>query len=95
MLFRSATLCCSEQALVLDKPVAETLLAEMVARGAHLCSDAERALLETHCNHGGHMNPDIVGLDPWRVAEGAGFAVPRSTTVLLAYQDGEIGRAHV
>jgi acyl-CoA reductase-like NAD-dependent aldehyde dehydrogenase len=91
--FDNATLCCSEQALVIDKPVAETLLAEMVARGAHLCSDAERALLETHCNHGGHMNPDIVGLDPWRVAEGAGFAVPRSTTVLLAYQDG-VGREH-
>ena len=44
--FDNATLCCSEQALVLDEPVAETLLAEMAARGAHLCSDAERALLE-------------------------------------------------
>jgi hypothetical protein len=91
--FDNATLCCSEQALVLDEPVAAAVLAELQARGAHLCSDAERALLETYCNQGGHMNPDIVGLDPWRVAEGAGFSVPRSTTVLLAHQDG-VGPEH-
>ncbi len=91
--FDNATLCCSEQAVVLDKPIADTLLQEMVARGAHLCSDAERSLLEVYCNRGGHMNPDIVGLDPWRIAEGAGFRVPRSTSVLLAHQDG-VGRDH-
>jgi hypothetical protein len=34
------------------------------------------------------MNPDVVGLDPWRVAENAGFNVPRHTTVLLAHQGG-------
>lgn len=91
--FDNATLCCSEQALVLDEPIVDAVLGELQARGAHLCSDAERAMLETYCNHRGHMNPDIVGLDPWRVAEGAGFSVPRSTTVLLAHQDG-VGREH-
>jgi hypothetical protein len=34
------------------------------------------------------MNPDVVGQDPWRMAEMAGFSVPRSTTVLLAPQGG-------
>ncbi|MAG64227.1 acetaldehyde dehydrogenase [Candidatus Woesearchaeota archaeon] len=91
--FDNATLCCSEQALVLDEPIVDAVLGELQARGAHLCSDAERAMLETYCNHRGHMNPDIVGLDPWRVAEGAGFSVPRSTTVLLAHQDG-VGPEH-
>ncbi|QDV06511.1 Aldehyde-alcohol dehydrogenase [Planctomycetes bacterium Poly30] len=91
--FDNATLCCSEQALVLDRPVAQRFLAEMQMRGAHVANEAERKKLETFCNQGGHMNPDIVGIDPWRIAEMAGFHVPQSTTVLLAFQDG-VGKAH-
>lgn len=91
--FDNATLCCSEQALVLDRPIAGRFLAEMEARGAHIASDAERKKLESFCNQRGHMNPDIVGLDPWRVADMAGYHVPQSTTVLLAFQDG-VGRDH-
>jgi len=91
--FDNATLCCSEQALVLDRPIADKFIAAMRARGAHLCSPEERKKLERYANVDGHMNPDIVGLDPWRVAENAGFQVPQATTVLLAHQDG-VGPAH-
>ncbi|MEZ6015326.1 MAG: aldehyde dehydrogenase family protein [Planctomycetota bacterium] len=91
--FDNATLCCSEQALVLDRPIADKFLALMRARGAHVCSPEERKLLERYANQGGHMNPDVVGLDPWRIAEGAGFHVPQATTVLLAFQDG-VGKDH-
>ena len=86
--FDNATLCCSEQALVLDRPIADRMLGELVARGAHICSADETAKLERYANRGGHMNPDLVGLDPWRVAEAAGFRVSRHTTILLAHQDG-------
>ena len=86
--FDNATLCCSEQGLVLDRPIADRVLAEMQRRGAHLCSEAECDLLAKLCNVRGHMNPDVVGIDPWRVAEMAGFSVPRSTSVLLAPQGG-------
>lgn len=91
--FDNATLCCSEQALVLDRPVASRFLAEMQARGAHVANDSERKKLESFCNKGGMMNADIVGIDPWRIADMAGFQVPQSTTVLLAFQDG-VGKAH-
>jgi acyl-CoA reductase-like NAD-dependent aldehyde dehydrogenase len=91
--FDNATLCCSEQALVLDRPIVARLLAALQARGAHLCNDEERAKLERYANTNGHMNPDIVGLDPWRIAEGAGFHVARETSVLLAHQDG-VGKEH-
>ncbi len=91
--FDNATLCCSEQALVLDRPIAQRFLAEMQMRGAHVANDAERKKLEAYCNKGGGMNADIVGIDPWRIAEGAGFHVPQSTTVLLAFQDG-VGKEH-
>lgn len=91
--FDNATLCCSEQALVLDRPIAKKFLAEMQARGAHLANETERKKLESYCNKGGGMNADIVGLDPWRIADAAGFHVPQATTVLLAFQDG-VGKEH-
>ena len=86
--FDNGTLCCSEQGLVIDKPIEKTLIGELRKRGAHVCSDEETAKLAKLCNVGGHMNPDVVGLDPWRIAELAGFQVPRETSVLLAYQGG-------
>ena len=86
--FDNATLCCSEQALVVDRPVVDAFLAELRKRGTHLANAAERVLLEKYCNKGGMQNPDIVGLDPWRIAEAAGFHVPRSTSLLVAEQDG-------
>ncbi len=91
--FDNGTLCCSEQGLVLDKPIAKELLAQMQKRGAHLCDEQQTAKLARLCNVRGHMNPDVVGLDPWKVAELAGFQVPRSTSVLLAHQAG-VGKEH-
>ncbi|MFN0008074.1 MAG: aldehyde dehydrogenase family protein [Planctomycetota bacterium] len=86
--FDNGTLCCSEQGVVLDKPIAGLFLAEMVRRGAHMADERETQLLGRLCNQRGHMNPDVVGLDPWKIAEMAGFVVPKSTSVLLARQGG-------
>ncbi len=86
--FDNGTLCCSEQALVIDAPVKDRLFEALAARGAHLCSPQETSLLESYCNKGGAMNPAVVGQDPWKVADAAGFHVKRSTTVLLAPQGG-------
>jgi acetaldehyde dehydrogenase (acetylating) len=89
--FDNGTLCCSEQALVLDRPIAQAVLAEMRAQGAHVCNDEETAKLAKLCNVRGHMNPEVVGKDPSWIAEQAGFRVPRDTTLLLAHQGG-VGR---
>ncbi|HUR27348.1 MAG TPA: aldehyde dehydrogenase family protein [Planctomycetota bacterium] len=86
--FDNGTLCCSEQGIVVDKPVEKALISELKKRGAHVCSEEEVAKLAKLCNVGGHMNADVVGLDPWRIAEMSGFTVPRETSVLLAYQGG-------
>lgn len=86
--FDNGTLCCSEQGVVLDQPIAERFLAEMVRRGAHVADERETQLLGRLCNQRGHMNPDVVGVDPWRIAEMAGFVVPKTTSVLLARQGG-------
>lgn len=86
--FDNGTLCCSEQGLILDKPIAERFLGEMRLRGAHLCDEREVERLARLCNRGGHMNPDVVGQDPAKIARMAGFEVPETTTVLLAPQGG-------
>jgi acetaldehyde dehydrogenase (acetylating) len=86
--FDNATFCCSEQALVLDAPVADRTLKELQARGAYLCDEGETQLLGRYCNKGGMMNADVVGQDPWKIARAAGFEVPVDTTILLAHQGG-------
>src|SRR6185436_16727771 len=83
--FDNATLCCSEQGLILDAPIANQLVSELVKRGAYLCNEDETKKLAKLCNVRGHMNPDVVGLDPWRIAEMAGFAASKTTTILLAW----------
>ncbi|NUP96946.1 MAG: aldehyde dehydrogenase family protein, partial [Planctomycetaceae bacterium] len=86
--FDNGTFCCSEQGLVIDRPIHDALIAELQRNGAHVCDEAQTKLLAKLCNKGGHMNPDVVGQDPAKLAEWAGFQVPRDTTVLLAYQGG-------
>ncbi len=86
--FDNATLCCSEQALVLDEPVADRMISELTRRGAHLCDERELELLGAYANHDGMMNAEIVGRDPHWVAQQAGFDVPRETTILLCPQGG-------
>jgi len=86
--FDNGTLCCSEQAIVADRPIVDKLLAALKERGAHVCDEEQTAKLGRLCNKGGLMNADVVGLDPWRVAEMAGFHVPAHTSLLLAHQGG-------
>jgi acetaldehyde dehydrogenase (acetylating) len=86
--FDNGTFCCSEQALVVDKPIEAQFLAELQRAGAYLCNEEETRKLAALCNKGGHMNPDVVGQDPWKLAEWAGFKVARETTLLLAHQGG-------
>jgi acetaldehyde dehydrogenase (acetylating) len=89
--FDNGTFCCSEQAIVADRPIHDALMRELERRGAYMCDERETALLAAHCNKGGMMNADVVGQDPWKIARGAGFQVPENTTVLLARQGG-VGR---
>jgi acyl-CoA reductase-like NAD-dependent aldehyde dehydrogenase len=86
--FDYGTLCCSEQALILDRPIREKALEALRRHGAHLCSPQETRLLEKIGRRGRLMNPDIVGQPAAKIAAMAGFKVPPETTVLLAEQGG-------
>ena len=91
--FDNATICSSEQSLVIDAPVRERVLGAFKDAGAYLVTPEEKQKLERIVLRGRGMNPDLVGQYPFRIAEMAGFSVPRSTTVLLAEEDG-VGWKH-
>jgi acetaldehyde dehydrogenase (acetylating) len=87
-VFDNGTLCCSEQSVVVDAPIKDAVVAAFKARDAWFCSPEEKKKLGAIVAKGRAINPAIVGLYPWQIAEMAGFAVPRDTTVLLAEEDG-------
>ncbi|HET6204367.1 MAG TPA: aldehyde dehydrogenase family protein [Planctomycetota bacterium] len=91
--FDYGTLCCSEQALILDRPIREAALAEFARAGAHLCSPEETRLLEKVAMRSRLMNPEIVGQPAAKIAAMAGFRVAPESTVLLAEQGG-VGYEH-
>lgn len=91
--FDHGTGCVCEQALIVDRPVAERLRHALRAQGGYLCTSAEAKRLESLL-----FTPDLgivadnVGQPAARLAELAGFAVPPRTRVLVAEQR-EVGRA--
>jgi acetaldehyde dehydrogenase (acetylating) len=83
--FDSSTICATEQAVVVDAPVAAHLRAEMERLGAHFVTAAQKAALErTVFTPGGGMNPAAVGRTPQALAALAGIEVPPSARILVA-----------
>jgi len=87
-MFDNATICASEQSVVVDAPIAAEVRAEFTRQGGHWCSPEEKALLASIVVRGRRVNPAIVGLYPHQIATMAGFSVPEKTTVLLVDEDG-------
>lgn len=86
--FDNGTICASEQSIVCMREVKEQLLAELKREGCHVCSADEIKKMERIVLRGKRQNADIVGQYPWRIAEMAGFSVPRHTTVLICEYRG-------
>jgi acetaldehyde dehydrogenase (acetylating) len=92
--FDYGTVCTSEQALVCEASLREQVLAEMKARKAFLCNEAQKqALTKLLLKENYRINPECVGQSPTRLAEMAGFAIPADTSILLAEVEG-VGKQH-
>ncbi|MCA1781542.1 MAG: aldehyde dehydrogenase family protein [Dermatophilaceae bacterium] len=90
--FDCSTICATEQAVVVDAPVAAQLRAEMERLGAHFVTATQKAALErTVFNPGGGMNPAAVGRTPQALATLAGIEVPAHTRILVA-ELSQVGR---
>ncbi|MEW6758274.1 MAG: aldehyde dehydrogenase family protein [Acidobacteriota bacterium] len=90
--FDWGTICASEQAVIVDAPLAGQAREEFAAAGGHFVSDREKALLEALVvDKEGRLNPKVVGRSPQAIASMAGFEVPPGVKVLLVPEAG-VGR---
>lgn len=91
--FDWGTLCCSEQAVLLDKSIEADCMREFQKQKAHLCNERETKALEALMPPGGALNPELVGQSPQAIAKMASFTVPADCTLILARQQG-VGDAY-
>ena len=91
--FDNGMICASEQAVVLDRSIAERALKEFVRLHAYVTRPDEKELLEKFVfPDGERLNPAVVGQSPVWIAARAGFTVPDDTSILLA-EITEVGPA--
>ena len=92
--FDNGTICASEQAVVVDAPVANAVRAEFAAQGGHFLSAAEAdQLARVVATPQRTLNPGIVGRSVETIAQMAGLSVPPGTRCLMA-DVGGVGREH-
>ena len=93
--FDNGTICASEQTVVIDDEIYDTVLKKFADLGAHICNEKETELLartvmdpETGC-----MQPMAVGQKATDIARMVGLAVKPNTKLLIAPIRG-VGREH-
>jgi len=92
--FDNGTICASEQAVVVDAPVAKAVRAEFAQQGGHFLSAAEAdQLAKVVATPQRTLNPGIVGKSVEVIARMAGLNVPQGTRCLMA-DVGGVGREH-
>src|SRR5207253_1426102 len=92
--FDNGTLCSSEQAIICDEAIRDSVLEELKKQGAHCCNPQEKAQLErTIQTPRRTLNTKIVGKSAVKIAEMAGFTVPPGTRALVAPAEG-VGPDH-
>jgi acetaldehyde dehydrogenase / alcohol dehydrogenase len=85
-LFDYGTICASEQALVVERPMADVVADEFRRRGAYFLSKDEVDQLSQVAfdESRGVMNSAIVGQPATKIAQMAGLDVPARTQLLIA-----------
>lgn len=83
--FDCSTICASEQAVVVDKPIARQLEQLMQAEGAYFADEDQTERLRKLLFHpNGAINTAAVGKPAQTVAGLAGFSIPQSARVIIA-----------
>jgi acetaldehyde dehydrogenase / alcohol dehydrogenase len=88
--FDNGTVCASEQAVVVEKSIAEVIKAEFIRQGAKILNHEETLKLTSIAldPKSGSMNPEIVGKPANYIAKLAGIEVSDDIRLLLAPLDG-------
>ncbi|MCD4736106.1 MAG: aldehyde dehydrogenase family protein [Bacteroidales bacterium] len=88
--FDNGTICASEQSIVVEKVIAEEVIAEFKAQECHFLNNEEIKKFEPVLINleKGTMNADIVGKPAKFLAEKAGVSIPENTKILIAPLEG-------
>ena len=83
--FDYGTVCASEQSIIVEKDMEETVRSTAKRKGFYFMNTQEAGCLaKLLFKPNGTLNPQIVGKPALRLAEMAGFSVPPDTKVLVA-----------
>lgn len=83
--FDNGTVCASEQSIVVEQSMEETVRQEAQKKGFYFMDKEEAGrLAKLLFRPNGALNPEIVGRDATTLAQMAGFPVPPSTKILVA-----------
>src|SRR3954469_17311770 len=93
--FDNGTICASEQTLVIDDDIYDTVLKKFEELGTHICNQKEAELLgRTVINpENGFMQPMAVGQKATNIAKFIGLTVKPKTKLIIAPIQG-VGREH-
>ncbi|EYE87860.1 bifunctional acetaldehyde-CoA/alcohol dehydrogenase [Fervidicella metallireducens AeB] len=88
--FDNGTICASEQAVIIDRDIADDVIQLMKDNGCYFLSDTERLKLEKlvvdECKCS--INPSIVGQSAKKIAEMAELTIPENTKIIIATIEG-------
>ena len=83
--FDYGTVCASEQSIIVEKTMEEKVRTEAKAQGFYFMDTGEAGqLAKLLFKPNGTLNPDIVGKNAEKLAQMAGFQVPKGTKILVA-----------
>ncbi|EGO8417594.1 bifunctional acetaldehyde-CoA/alcohol dehydrogenase [Enterococcus faecalis] len=88
--FDNGMICASEQAVIVDKEIYDSVKAEFEAHNVYFVKPNELQKLEDAVMNEGKyaVNPAIVGNSAEKIAELAGISVPKGTKILVAELEG-------
>jgi acetaldehyde dehydrogenase / alcohol dehydrogenase len=88
--YDNGMICASEQALIIDSEIYTEVVIEMISNNCYFLNEEEKLKLEKIAikEESLSLNPAIVGIPAYKIAELAGFEVPLETKILVAELNG-------
>lgn len=94
--FDYATSCSSDNSIIVQEGIYDTVLKKLQAEGGYLCNGEEKArLAKAMFLENGHLNPKsgLASVAPEIIAQAASISIPEGTKFLMVEEDGT-GKDH-
>lgn len=83
-----AASCSSDNSVLLEAPIYDSMLAKLEAKGGYLVNAEEKAKLQATLWHDGHLNTAIVAQTAEKIASMAGIELPEGKTFYIVPETG-------